>query len=150
MQVPDSKNVHAAQHASVATQDGGHTAQDSSKISELLQRATHLKKLKQELDGRAEGCKSPFVDVVNFDVKEEATCIDIAMLMAPDKCKRYFVVPLLSVFTIFIFPLKLYWSKQLQAKWLYRSVSSLNNATDVLIYGRGKPNLSRSPSRVRI
>jgi len=80
--------------------------------------------------------------VVNFDEKETATCIDIAMLVAPNNCKRFFLVPLLSLLTFFIFPLKLYWSKKLQVKWLYKSVSRLSDATDILIYGRGKSSLS--------
>jgi len=57
------------------------------------------------------GRDSVFVTVRNYNEKEESTCIEIAMLLKRDYFKRFFVVPLLSLLSLFLFPLKLYWSK---------------------------------------
>ena len=69
-----------------------------------------------------------FVDVKNFNENEEATCIEIALLLNKDYVNRLLIVPLLSLLTLFVFPLKLYWSKRLQMDWLYKRVRSLDSA----------------------
>jgi hypothetical protein len=48
------------------------------------------------------------------------------------------VVPILSILTLFVFSLLLYWSPKLRAYWFYSQVSKIEDAQCVLIVGRGK------------
>lgn len=50
--------------------------------------------------------------------------------------KTYFLVPLLSILTIFMLPLKMYWSTELCCDMLYDIVDDINKATHVKIVGR--------------
>jgi hypothetical protein len=59
------------------------------------------------------GRNSKTVNVQNYNEHEEATCIEIALLLNKDYFNRLFTVPLISILTLFIFPLKLYWSRHL-------------------------------------
>jgi hypothetical protein len=54
--------------------------------------------------------KGTLVNVTNLNEKEEAIHIEVAMLLRPDYVSRVMIIPLLSLLTLFIFPLKLYWS----------------------------------------
>jgi len=58
--------------------------------------------------------------------------------MRDNLVKRILVVPLLSILTIFILPLILYWSPRCRAFWFYSQVTSLEEANAVLIVGREK------------
>lgn len=78
-----------------------------------------------------------FLDVKNYNEKEEATCIEIAMLLNPNYLNRILVVPFLSIITLMIFPLKLYWSKRMQAEWLYSRGTTLETSQYIFIVGRG-------------
>ena len=77
------------------------------------------------------------VEVANFNDKEETTCVEVAILLRPDRLKRYLVVPLLSLITgIIIFPLFLYWQKKKQRDWLYYRVEATADATHIYVEGR--------------
>lgn len=73
---------------------------------------------------------------VNFNEREEATCIASVTFMRQNIFKTYFLVPLLSILTIFILPLKMYWSSELCCDMLYDIVDDINKATHVKIVGR--------------
>ena len=50
--------------------------------------------------------------------------------------KAYLLVPILSLLTVFILPLRLYWSADLRSKYLYSQVNSLNDADHILVRGK--------------
>jgi len=80
------------------------------------------------------------VKVKNFNESESATCIEIAILLKSSGFKTYIVVPFLSLLTVFVFPIVLYWSKRLQGSFFYSRADSLQNATHIYIVGQGKQN----------
>lgn len=98
----------------------------------------HFDKLRNEFGQRA---NTNFIEVINYNENEEATCIEIALLLNKDYFSRLIVVPLLSLLTVFVFPLKLYWSKRMQMDWLYKRALSLDSAKYLMIVGRGKLTL---------
>jgi len=55
------------------------------------------------------------VDFVNFNEKEESTCIESITLLKHSFFKAYIVVPILSILTLFFLPLKMYWNNALNA-----------------------------------
>jgi hypothetical protein len=81
------------------------------------------------------GC---FVNVKNFNENEDATCIEIAMLLQKSWFKRLVVFPLLSILTLFFLPIWLYWNKRMQGWWFYSRAARLAEATHVYIVGRGE------------
>ncbi|MFO0116315.1 MAG: hypothetical protein ACK521_01375 [bacterium] len=68
------------------------------------------------------------MNYVNFNEREESTIIEIALIMKRNWFKILFVVPILSILTIFVFPLILYHSSRLRAYWFYSQVSSIEEA----------------------
>ena len=80
----------------------------------------------------------PHVKVETYDENEETTCVDVAILLQSDCIKRWLVVPLLSILSILIFPVFLYWRITMQRDWLYKRCHDVNQATHVYIEGRGK------------
>ena len=80
----------------------------------------------------------PFVYVENFNEKEETTCIESSMLIKESCLKRWIVVPFLSLVTVLIFPVYLYWRPKLRRDWLYSRASSVRTASHIYIEGRGK------------
>lgn len=64
---------------------------------------------------------------------EEYTKIKSVSYLKFSWLKVLLVIPLLSVLTIFILPLVLYWSVTLRAWWVYTRVASVKEATHVLI-----------------
>jgi hypothetical protein len=50
--------------------------------------------------------------------------------------KAYVLMPLLSIVTLLILPLRLYWSQELRAYYLYDDVRSLSEATALLVRGK--------------
>jgi hypothetical protein len=79
-----------------------------------------------------------FMDVKNLNEYEDATCIEIAVLLTANNLKRWFLVPILSILTLFYFPVRLYWNKRMQERWFYSRATGLADATHVFIVGRGK------------
>ena len=80
----------------------------------------------------------PKVKVAVYDENEDTTCVDSALLLTRNSFKRCFLVPLLSLLSLFVFPLFIYWRKSLQRDWLYSRAASLETATHIYIKGRGK------------
>ena len=75
----------------------------------------------------------PFVFVENYNEKEETTCIDHAILLKYSCLKSWLLVPLLSVLSLFAFPVFLYWKVVLQRDWLYTRATSVQGATHIYI-----------------
>ena len=80
----------------------------------------------------------PFVHVENYNEKEETTCIEVALLLKTNCFKRWVIVPILSLLSIFVFAVFLYWKKPLQRDWLYSRARSIKDATHIYIEGQGK------------
>ena len=80
----------------------------------------------------------PRVKVNTYDVNEETTCIDTAILLKRNKFKQFFVVPVFSLMSLLAFPVILYWKKTVQRDWLYSRATSFDTATHIYIEGRGK------------
>jgi hypothetical protein len=80
----------------------------------------------------------PLVDVKNFNDREESTIIEIAVLMNLDWVKILFVVPILSILTLMVLPIVLYWHSDARAAWFYKTTDKLDDARRILIVGRGK------------
>ena len=57
-------------------------------------------------------------------------------LLRFDPIKAYLVVPLLSVLSLMILPLSMYWSCEKQAEWLYTMTRSLDQADSLLVRGK--------------
>lgn len=56
--------------------------------------------------------------------------------MRQNMFKTYLLFPLASILTLFILPLKMYWSTELCCDVLYDVVDNINKATHVKIVGR--------------
>jgi len=80
----------------------------------------------------------PQVKVATYDENEETTCVDSAVLLTESCAKQWLLAPLLSLLTIFVFPVLLYWSKPMQRDWIYSRALSVARATHIYIEGRGK------------
>jgi len=78
----------------------------------------------------------PFVDVQAYDENEETTYIESALLLTESCIKQWLLVPLVSLFTILVFPVFLYWSKPMQSRWLYSRATSVDDATHLYVEGR--------------
>ena len=78
----------------------------------------------------------PHVKVQVFDENEETTCIDKATLLTADKLKQWLLVPLISLVTLFVWPIFLYWKIPMQRDWLYKPAVSVETATHIYIEGR--------------
>ena len=55
--------------------------------------------------------KLPYVHVENYNEKEETTCIEVAILIKTNCVKRWIIVPIISILSIFVLPIFLYWKK---------------------------------------
>ena len=51
----------------------------------------------------------PDVRVAIYDEGEETTCIDLATLLTANGAKRWLLTPFLSLVSLFVFPVFLYW-----------------------------------------
>lgn len=80
----------------------------------------------------------PDVRVAPYDEKEETTCVDSATLLTESAVKQWLLVPLISLLSLLVFPVFLYWKKPMQRDWLYVRATSLQTATHIYIEGRGK------------
>lgn len=73
-----------------------------------------------------------------YDVNEETTLIDVATLLVASKAKMWLLTPLLSILTILVWPVVLYWKPRLRRDWLYVRAKSVQEATHVWVESRGK------------
>lgn len=68
-----------------------------------------------------------------YDSTEETTSIELACLLESSCVKRWLVVPVFSLLTIFIFPIVLYWRPRLQRIWLFSEARSFDQATHIYL-----------------
>jgi hypothetical protein len=80
--------------------------------------------------------KGTNIRFVNYDEKEEATCINELTFLKFRPLMSYLVVPILSVLSAFILAICLYWRTNLRKKLLYKEVLDVNDATHILVQGR--------------
>jgi len=78
----------------------------------------------------------PYVNVQAYDEDEDTTYIEVAILLTSSGVKSWLLVPILSILTIFIFPIFLYWKQEMRRDWLYKRASSIESATHMYIEGR--------------
>ena len=78
----------------------------------------------------------PRVNVQVYDENEDTTCIEIAELLTASKLKQWVIAPLLSLLSILVFPVFLYWYKTMQRDWLYHPATTIDTATHLYIEGR--------------
>ena len=72
---------------------------------------------------------------INYDEKEEATCIADLKFLQFQPLMCYVVVPLLSVASAFILAICMYWLTGLKKKMLYKEVETVEEATHVMVSG---------------
>ena len=53
-----------------------------------------------------------------------------------DYTKTFVLLPFLALITVFVLPLRMYWSTILEAKYMYSRVTSLREATHLLVRGK--------------
>ena len=70
----------------------------------------------------------PRVNVVTYDENEDTTCVDEAILLESNAFKQWFIVPLFSILTLFVWPVFLYWRKPMQRDWLYSLATDIQTA----------------------
>lgn len=73
---------------------------------------------------------------LNFNEKEESTVINSLTMLRHSPLKTYLCTPLLSVLTLMVHAIRLYWSAQLRAYYLYDKVRSLDRADHILVTGK--------------
>lgn len=78
----------------------------------------------------------PYVDVQAYDEEEDTTYIETALLLTENRVKQWLLVPLLSILTLFVFPIFLYWRKEMRSRWLYTRATSIIASTHMYIEGR--------------
>ena len=76
------------------------------------------------------------IDFTNFNEKEETTCITSLTMLQSSCCKTYLLLPILSLLSLFILPIRMYWSVPLQRKYMYNEVKDLAQVTHLLVHGR--------------
>jgi hypothetical protein len=77
------------------------------------------------------------VAFTNYDEKEEASCISQLNFVKLSYLKALLLVPILSVLTIFILPIVMYWRPTVYARMLFSPVNDIKNASHVVVKGRG-------------
>lgn len=79
----------------------------------------------------------PFqVSFKNYNEKEESTVINSLTMLKFNALKAYLLVPLLSILTIMVLPVRLYWSAELRAYYFYDKVRALEQADTMLVRGK--------------
>lgn len=72
---------------------------------------------------------------LNYDEKEEATCIKQLKFLQFRPLMFYVVVPLMSLFTGFVLAICLYWLTDLRKRLLYTQVGTVEEASHILVHG---------------
>ena len=72
---------------------------------------------------------------MNFDEKEEATCIKTLTYLEFQPNRAYLLFPILSVLSLFVLPILTYWKTDLRKYWFYKQVSKREEATHICIEG---------------
>lgn len=76
------------------------------------------------------------VSFKNFNEKEETTIILSLTMLKLNPLKAYLLVPLLSILTLFALPIRMYWSDELKAWYLYDQVLRIEEADHLLVRGK--------------
>ena len=71
-----------------------------------------------------------------YNSNEEQTCINVAILLTESKLKQWVVMPLLSLVTLFVWPILVYWKIPMQRDWLYSQATSVQTASHLYIEGK--------------
>ena len=87
----------------------------------------------QLLDTRVSSASEP--EFINYDEKEESTVIKKLTYLKFRPIMMYFVLPILSILTVFILPIVVYWNKNLQLSLFYKK-ATCENATHILVEGQ--------------
>lgn len=69
----------------------------------------------------------------NYNEKEEASCMKSITLLRFAAFKSYIIVPIVSLLSVFVIPLLIYWYPDYEKYWLYSEVSSISRATHLFI-----------------
>lgn len=70
---------------------------------------------------------------VNFDESEESTCIEKIELMRFSFFKAYVATPVLSILTLFVLPVWMYWSVPTRIAMLYSNARSMEETTAICV-----------------
>ena len=62
--------------------------------------------------------------------------IDSIQMLRFDYLKSYLLLPFLSLITVFVLPLRMYWNTKLVARYMYSRADTLSEATHLLIRGK--------------
>ena len=74
--------------------------------------------------------------VINFNEEEEATCIIQLTLLTTSYLKCYILLPICSFLSLFILPIKLYWSVPARVAWMYSRVQRVEDTTHLYMIGK--------------
>ena len=67
---------------------------------------------------------------------DDVTSMESVTMISFNATKSYLLLPILSILTIFLLPLNLYWNPKNHAKWCYSEVNSIVDATHLLVLGK--------------
>ena len=74
--------------------------------------------------------------ILNFNEEEESSCVVELEYLSSSIFKSYFILPLCSLLTLFLLPIKLYWSVQLRVTWMYSIEHTLERARFLFVKGK--------------
>ena len=74
----------------------------------------------------------------NFDDSEETTKITSILPVRANWLGRLIITPILSILSIFIFALVLYWMPKIRSRFFYSRVENVQHATHLVITGDSK------------
>ena len=78
------------------------------------------------------------LQVKQFNEKEEATVIESLTMLSFSWAKAYLLFPLLSLLSLFIYPICVYWYPSLRAGAFYTHQRNFDRATHLYVVGKGK------------
>ena len=70
---------------------------------------------------------------VNFDESEESTCVSEIALMYFSPFKAYVVTPVLSIVSLFVLPVLMYWNVGARIALLYSDALTLEETTAIRV-----------------
>lgn len=74
--------------------------------------------------------------IVNYNEDEESTCISMIVMVRFSYFKAIILTPLLSLLTVFVLPIFMYWNVKVRAAMLYSPVTKLEEATAMEVHNR--------------
>jgi hypothetical protein len=90
----------------------------------------------EKMAGPARPHRNSSPKVVNFNEEEEATCILSLTLLQTSYFKCYVLLPICSFLTLFILPIKLYWSVPARVAWMYSRTHTVEGSTHLYLLGK--------------